>query len=157
MKLTRFIMLLPARIHNKTWQFLSDRGKANCKEDFQTWPVSWKEQKPGELPGRGLGQSHLEKTLSNLLHCLQLQAVQWAPGFPAFVSCHPCWGEFWWCSGLWVICAPVSFTHIPPSIPNKTHWFTKLDSGRYHTLVYCWFSVWLEKTQPIEFHHRTTT
>ena len=28
--------------------------------------------------------------------------------FPAFVSCHPCWGGLWRCSCLWVVSAPVS-------------------------------------------------
>jgi hypothetical protein len=37
-------------------------------------------------------------------------------------------------------CNPL--THIPVSNLDETHWFTKLDFGGIHTLVYHWLPTW---------------
>lgn len=72
------------------WQSLSD--KPSCKEDSkEQWAsktLSWKQQRPAQVPGLGLNQRRLpQRTLSNVLGCLQ--AVQCVSGFQ-YVSCYPC-------------------------------------------------------------------
>lgn len=69
---------LPGRVSTKS-----------CK-DPETRLAALEKQKPAQVPGKYFDQSHLERTLSNLLTCLQ--AEQCAPGFPDFVARHPCWG-----------------------------------------------------------------
>lgn len=55
------------------------RAEPSCEEEAQASQAAWKKQKSVELLGRGLDQrSHLERTISHLLSCLQ--AVRWASG-----------------------------------------------------------------------------
>lgn len=76
--------------------------------------TAWKKQRPDKSPRRNKDQqSPLERGLASLWSCLQ--AVQFAPGFPAFVN--PCGGGLWRCS----------CSYVPVSNPNKMHWFTKLE------------------------------
>ena len=51
-------------------------------KDSQTRPAAWEKQKPAELLRRGLDQLyHMERTVFNLLSCLQaVQCVQ-VPSF----------------------------------------------------------------------------
>lgn len=115
LKLTRFTRpsLLP-RINSKSWESPSDQRPLSHKSDSRRRKAAKTTLRPDQLHGgirnlpsclEEIWTSHLESILSHLLGCLQ--AVPRAPGYPALVSCHLCWGMAgsWWYSCLNHFCS----------------------------------------------------
>jgi hypothetical protein len=77
---------------------------------------------------------------------------------PAFMSCHMYWGRRLWHSCLSHLCScKWPFTHSAIHNPNKTHWFTKLDSGGIHTLVCCGLPICAKKTSSFTYSRSFVT
>lgn len=85
-----------------------------------------KEWRLAKLSGRGSAWTNWATGKEHPPSCWAACGLLRCFRFPAFMSCHPCWGDFG--DTAWVISATVS--HLSPVCLQTTpikHWFTKLD------------------------------